>query len=120
MSGAIQKADADPTIAAVVSLFFDLGHLLTNGQQRKWVFTTIAVHVGFVLCCLPGIVLRILSVIDAYQPAHRLQTGEVLGENEYSYPLLFKLVRMLSTTPTCAPVSPPSRNALLPAPNPTL
>jgi hypothetical protein len=102
MTATIQKPDANPAVAALVSLFFDLGHVLSNGQQRKWMFTTIAVHVGFVLCCLPGIVLRILSVIDAYQTAQRLQAGEVLGENEYSYPLLFKVVRMLDATATCA------------------
>lgn len=98
----IQKPDTNPVAAALVAVFFDLGHLVINGQQRKWIFVTIAVHAGLLLCCLPGIVLRVLSVIDAYQTAQRLQAGEAIGENEYSQPLLFKIVSMLDKTATCA------------------
>ncbi len=98
----IQKPDADPTLAAVLAVFFDLGHVVVNGQQRKWLYTTLVVHVGFVLCCLPGLVLRVLSVIDAYQTAQRLQAGEAVPENEYSQPLLFKVMSAIDNTATCS------------------
>jgi hypothetical protein len=102
MDQTIQKPDADPTLAAILAVFFDLGHVIVNGQQRKWLFTTLIVHVGLILCCVPGIVLRVLSVIDAYQTAQRLQAGEAIPENEYTYPLLFKIVSMVDKTATCS------------------
>src|SRR5688500_8952837 len=82
MTATVQKPDADPALAALLAVFFDLGHVVVNGQQRKWLFTALVVHAGFLLCCLPGLVLRVLSVIDAYQTAERLKAGETLGENE--------------------------------------
>jgi hypothetical protein len=104
MTGTIQKPDANPAAAALLAVFFDLGHVLVNGQQRKWLYTTLLVHAGFILCCLPGLVLRVLSVIDAYQTAERLQKGEVLGENEYTLPALFKVVAAIDKTATCSRV----------------
>jgi hypothetical protein len=98
----VQKPEADPTLAAVVTVFFDLGHVLINGQQKKWIYTTLVVHAGFLLCCLPGLVLRVLSVIDAYQTAQRLQAGEVVPENEYTYPPMFKVMSAIDKTATCA------------------
>jgi hypothetical protein len=102
MPATIQKPDANPELAALLAVFFDLGHIIVNGQQRKWVVTTLLVHAGFILCCVPGIVLRILSMIDAYQTAQRLQAGETLSENEYTLPVLFKIVAMVDNTATCA------------------
>ena len=102
MPGVIKKPDADPVLAAILAVFFDLGHIIVNTQQRKWIFTTIAVHVGFLLCCLPGLFLRVLSVMDAYQTALRLQAGEAIPENEYSQPLLFKIVSLIDSTATCS------------------
>jgi len=96
------KPDANPALAALLSVLFDLGHIVVNGQQRKWLVTTLLVHAGFVLCCVPGIVLRILSMIDAYQTAERLQAGESLSENEYTLPALFKIVKLVDATATCA------------------
>jgi hypothetical protein len=102
MTEVIEKPDANPVLAAVVAVFFDLGHVVVNGQSRKWVFTTVVVHVGLLLCCLPGVVLRVLSVMDAYETARRLQAGEAIPENEYSQPLLFKIVRMIDKSATCS------------------
>jgi hypothetical protein len=100
----VQKPETDPTLAAIVTVFFDLGHVLINGQQKKWIYTTLVVHAGLLLCCLPGIVLRVLSVIDAYQTAQRLQAGEAVPENEYTYPPLFKVMSAIDKTATCARV----------------
>jgi hypothetical protein len=102
MTATVQKPDADPALAALLAIFFDLGHVVVNGQQRKWLFTALVVHAGFLLCCLPGLVLRVLSVIDAYQTAERLKAGETLGENEYTLPLLFKVVAVVDKTATCS------------------
>ena len=99
----INKPDANPIVSALLTAFvFNLGHLLINGQQRKWMFSFLAILIGTVLCCLPGIVLSILSIIDSFQTAQRLQAGESIGENEYTQPLLFKAVSVLDKTATCS------------------
>ncbi len=99
----ISKPDANPVLAALLTwLVFGTGHFFINGQQRKWLFTLIAAIVGSILCLLPGIVISILSIIDAYKTAERLKAGEAIPENEYSMPLLFKIISMIDKTATCS------------------
>jgi hypothetical protein len=99
----ISKPDANPVLAALLTwLLLGTGHLFINGQQRKWLFTLIAAIVGSILCFLPGIVISILSIIDAYQTAERLKGGEAIPENEYSQPMLFKIISMVDKTATCS------------------
>ena len=99
----IKKPDANPVVALLLTWFaFNLGHLLVNGQQRKFIYTLIACFIGFIVCILPGIVISILSVVEAYQTAVRLQKGEEIGENEYTHPLLYKIVKLIDKEATCA------------------
>jgi hypothetical protein len=99
----ISKPDANPVVAALLTwLLLGTGHLFINGQQRKWLFTLIAAIVGSILCLLPGVVISILSIIDAYQTAERLKNGEAIPENEYSQPMLFKVISMIDKTATCS------------------
>ncbi len=99
----ISKPDANPVVAALLTFFvFGIGHLVINGQQRKWLFTLLAVIIGEILCVLPGLIIAILSVIDSYQTAERLKAGETIPENEYSNAMLFKVVSMIDKTATCA------------------
>jgi hypothetical protein len=92
----ISKPDANPVVAALLTwLVFGLGHWLINGQQRKWIMILVATLVGMVLCCLPGIVISILSIIDSYQTAVKLKAGKEIDENEYSNALLFKIVKLI-------------------------
>jgi hypothetical protein len=103
MSNTIQKPDANPIVSALLTAFvLNLGHYLINGQQRKWLFSLLAIFVGSLLCCVPGWVIAILSIIDSYQTAQRLQAGEAIGENEYTNPTFFKAVRILDKTATCS------------------
>ena len=99
----IKKPDANPIVALLLTWFiFNLGHLLINGQQRKFIYTLVAIIIGYVLCVLPGMVIAILSIIDAYQTAVRLQKGEEIGENEYTLPLLYKIIKIADKEATCA------------------
>ena len=99
----ITKPDANPVLAALLTwLVFGIGHMVINGQQRKWLFTLIATFEGSILCVLPGLVIGILSIIDAYQTAERLKGGETIPEDEYSMPLLFKIIKMVDKEATCA------------------
>ena len=99
----IKKPEANPIVALLLTWFiFNLGHLLINGQQRTVIYPLVAIIVGSFLCVLPGIVLSVLSIIDAYQTAERLQKGEEIGENEYSQPLLFKIMKIVDKEATCS------------------
>jgi hypothetical protein len=40
--------------------------------------------------------------VDAYQTAERLQSGEEIGEDEYSQPLLFKIISLVDKEATCS------------------
>lgn len=74
--------------------------MVVNGQQRKWVFTLVATVIGTFLCLLPGSIVAILSIMDAYATAQRLQAGEEIGENEYSNGMLYQIVSKLDSTAT--------------------
>ena len=103
MANTITKPDANPIVAALLTWFvFGIGHMVINGQQRKWLYTLIAAIVGSFLCILPGLFISILSIIDAYQTAERLQAGEAIPENEYTQPLLFKIISMVDKEATCS------------------
>ena len=99
----ISKPDANPILAVLLTLFvFELGHGIINGQMRKWGMTLLTRFIGGILCCLPGLFIAVLSCIDAYQTAERLKSGESIPENEYSHPLLYKIVRIIDKTATCS------------------
>ena len=98
----ISKPDANPIVAGLLCLIFNLGHMVINGQQRKWLFTLIAIFVGEILCILPGVFILVLSIIDAYKTAERLKAGEAIPENEYSMPLLFTIMSKIDKTATCS------------------
>ena len=98
----ISKPDANPIVAALLTWFIlGIGHVVINGQTNKWIMTLVATIIGSILCVLPGIVIGILSVIDSYQTAERLQKGESIPENEYSNELLFKICKILDKKATC-------------------
>src|SRR5882757_7347346 len=86
LMGQITKPEANPIVAALLTWFvFGIGHMVINGQQRKWIYTLVGGIVGSFLCILPGVVIAICSIIDSYQTAERLQKGETIEENEYTF-----------------------------------
>ncbi|MFT5302443.1 MAG: amino acid permease [Mariniblastus sp.] len=98
----ISKPDANPIAAALLTWFvLGIGHIVINGQTNKWIFTLVATIIGSILCVLPGIVVGILSVIDSYQTAERLRSGETIPENEYSNVMLYKICKILDKKATC-------------------
>jgi hypothetical protein len=97
----IKSPEANPIVAVLLTWFvFHLGHFVVNKQQRKWLFTLIATIIGSVLCCLPGVVIGILSIVDSYQTATRLKNGEEIGVNEYSNGLLFQIIKLVDKEAT--------------------
>jgi hypothetical protein len=103
MTNTISKPDANPVVSALLTwLVFGLGHLIVNGQQRKWLYTLLGGIVGSIACCIPGIVIGIFSIVDSYQTAERLKNGEAIPENEYTFAPLFKIMRIIDKTATCS------------------
>jgi hypothetical protein len=101
MSNTIHKPEANPIVSALLTwLLLGTGHLFINGQQRKWIMTLVASLIGSILCCVPGIVIGVLSIIESYKTAERLQAGETIGENEYTNAMLFKIIRLIDSTAT--------------------
>jgi hypothetical protein len=99
----ISKPGASPILALLLTWFvFGIGHIVVNGQTRKWLFILILMFIGMILCFLPGMFIAILSIIDSFQTASRLASGESIPENEYSLPLLYKIVKILDKTATCS------------------
>ena len=103
MTKTISKPDANPILALLLTWFvLGLGHLIVNGQQRKWLYTLLAGLIGSCACVLPGIVIGIFSIVDSYQTAERLKSGESIPENEYTFVPLFKVIRIIDKTATCS------------------
>lgn len=99
--GQITKPEANPIVALLLTWFvFGIGHMVINGQQRKWIFSLVASLIGFVLCFFPSIIVGICSVIEAYKTAERLQKGETIDENEYSFEPMYKIIKMIDKTAT--------------------
>jgi hypothetical protein len=103
MPNTVHRPDVNPVVSALLTaMVFNLGHFLINGQQRKWLMSLIATLVGTILCCVPGLIIWALCVIDSYQTAQRLQSDETIPENEYTQPWLFKIVKLIDKTATCS------------------
>jgi hypothetical protein len=95
----IKKTDANPTTALILSLLIiNLGALIINGQQRKFIFTAVAMCLTWWF--LLGVLIWVLSAIDTMQTAERLQKGEEIDENEYTNELLYKIIKIVDSTAT--------------------
>ena len=91
----VQNRDVNPIVALLANIFLPgLGDMIL-GQTNKGIMVFVCSLLGTCLCCVPGIVVNILSHIDVYWCATSLQKGEPLGENEYKQELLFKAVRLI-------------------------
>lgn len=98
----ISKPDANPILALILTWFvFGLGHMIINGQTNKWIWILVMTFIGSLLCGIPGMIIGIMSIVDAYQTAVRLKSGETIAQNEYSFPLLFKICKILDKKATC-------------------
>ena len=92
----ISKPDANPIVAALLTWFvFGIGHLVINGQQKKWLFILIATIVGSFLCILPGVIIAVFSVIDSYTTAQKLASGAEIDENEYTFGPLYSIMKLV-------------------------
>jgi hypothetical protein len=97
----ISKTGINPLLATILAIVCRTGPVY-NGQTSKWAVLMLVEIVGYLLCVVPGVFIWILVIIDSYQTAERLKSGESIPENEYSLPLLYSIVRIIDATATCS------------------
>lgn len=92
----VPPQSTNPIVPLLLNIFVlaGLGDIVL-GQTKKGLTVLGFCIVGMCLCCVPGILVAILSHIDVYLCAAALQRGEPLDENEYKQELLYKLVSMV-------------------------
>jgi TM2 domain-containing membrane protein YozV len=95
----IRNPDANPILALLLNIFVlaGLGEMVI-GQNRKGITVFLCALLGTCMCCVPGILVVVLSHVDVYLSAAALQRGETLGENEYKQELLYKIVKIFDKT----------------------
>ena len=90
----ISKPGANPIVAALLCLILSLGHFVINGQQKKWLMILIVSIVLSFTCC-GGILMLVLSIMDAYKTATKLKAGKEIDEHEYSVKLLYTICKVI-------------------------
>ena len=92
----LENKQVNPILALVANwlVLGILGYILL-GQTSKSIKVLITTLIGTVLCCIPGIVISVLSLIDVYQVAVAVAQGEEVDENEYKVELLYKLCKIV-------------------------
>ena len=88
MDEMIRKPDANPILFAVLNLFLwsCVGYFVM-GQTKKGIISVIAFWV-LIWCFGLGIIVSIVTAIDAYKLGQKLQAGEAIGVNENGLPFL--------------------------------
>ncbi len=92
-----------PALCLILSwLLPGLGQIIL-GQTRKGVMILVLSFLGSALGCLPGVLIVIPQLIDAYQIASAVERGDAVDEDAYSNDLLFKIAKILHTEATLHP-----------------
>jgi len=122
------RPGADAASAWILTWFLlGAGHVVVNGQQRKWAFNVLTVFLAGILSCvlahvfppttlgptkagfyamlllwlLPVIIIHVLYTIDAFKTGKSLRRGKTIHEDEYSSPLLYGIVRIFDKMAKC-------------------
>ena len=65
------------------------------GQKDKGIKQFILSIIGYCCCYLPGLVITLSQLIDAWKCANAMKAGEPLDEHEYKFELLYKMSKWL-------------------------
>jgi len=77
---------------------FPVGTMILGQVKKGLMVSVVGIVVGLVGVCLlgiPGIILWIMTLIDAYKTSKAVQDGEQVGENEYKLELLHKIMSLV-------------------------
>ena len=90
----LQNKNLHPLLAVFLNwLLVGLGHMVL-GQSQKGLWLFVATLIGTFLCCVPGIIIAILGLVDVYRVAVAVQQGVEVDENEYKVELLYKICKI--------------------------
>jgi TM2 domain-containing membrane protein YozV len=73
----LEREKKSPVLAAVVSFFFPGLGQITNGQNIKGFFILFGTIVGTALVIVPGLVIWLFGMYDAYTMAKRMKYGKI-------------------------------------------
>ena len=94
MADTIKKPDANPVVALLLTWFvLGTGHLIVNGQKKKWIMSLVGCLLGIVACCVGAPIMGIMSIIEAYKTAQKLQAGREIGEHEFAFEPYYKIMK---------------------------
>jgi TM2 domain-containing membrane protein YozV len=63
----------NPALAAVLSIISGLGQIY-NGQLAKGIMFFVGAFIGWFLLVVPGIIIGVLSMVDAYKTAQKINS----------------------------------------------
>ena len=92
----LEKKNIHPVLAVFCNwlVLGILGYILI-GQTNKSIYILISTLIGTVLCCVPGIVISVLALVDVYYVAAAVERGETVDENEYKVEFLYKMCKII-------------------------
>ena len=98
----VKNKETEPVVALLLSLFIlpGLGDMVM-GQVHKGAMKLIFVILGFCLCCFPGLIIQIFSLVDTYQTAVAIKTGDMVDENEYMFKPIYSIVKIFDKSALC-------------------
>ena len=71
------KEDKNPIVAAILSFFFPGSGQAYNGQTGKGIGVFICFIIGYMIFIIPGLIVFIYGVYDAYSSAQKMNKGEI-------------------------------------------
>ena len=91
MSKLIHRPETSPLAIGVFNLLFlGGGGYLMIGQRRKAILAMVSTMISACVCV--GLVIPLVTAVDAYRLACKLQAGESIGEQECSVSVLKQLL----------------------------
>ena len=73
----IVKREKNPVAAALLSFFFTGSGQVYNGQTGKGIGVLIGAVIGYFIFVIPGLLVILYGIYDAYTNAQKMNTGEL-------------------------------------------
>ena len=91
----MENKNVNPIVAVLASWFLPGLGLVILGQGKKGWMLLATTFIATLLCCIPGWVVAIMGMIEAYKVAKAVEDGETIDEHEYKIELLYKVCKIL-------------------------
>jgi archaellin len=88
------KGEKSPGIAALLSIFPGLGHVY-NGDLKRGTIFLIGTFVGFLFFIIPGVIIWIYQIYDAYSTSKKMNAGEIPFEEANTTEIIFYIILLI-------------------------